>query len=240
LIIFLKTVNIELTNINNIMKYNNWYNDIVERARDRNLDTYTETHHILPRSLGGDDSTDNLVELTAREHFVCHWLLVKMTTGEARGKMINALYMMQTEGPYQKRYKTKITGRIYEHLRKEYAQYISKKNKGRIQPPEEKEKQIKSQTGRKRETFSVEWREKLSQNHKSKQLGFDGTLSKDTRKKMSEKATGRKQSPETIAKKSAAIKGSKREKFLCPHCQKLISVNTYPRWHGDNCKYKKE
>ena len=59
-------------------KYTKWYAQITERARNRILDTYTETHHIIPRSLGGTDDINNLVELTAREHFICHWLLTKM------------------------------------------------------------------------------------------------------------------------------------------------------------------
>ena len=120
-------------------KYEKWYCGIIETARNRKINEYTETHHILPRSLGGNNEPDNLVELTAREHFMCHWLLTKMHTGQARGKMINALYMMQSQGPYQTRYKSKITSRIYKNLREEYAAYISNLNKGRKQPPEEKE-----------------------------------------------------------------------------------------------------
>lgn len=39
---------------------------------------YYENHHIIPRSLNGSNSSENLVLLTAREHFICHWLLVKI------------------------------------------------------------------------------------------------------------------------------------------------------------------
>jgi len=53
---------------------------------------------------------------------------------------------------------------------------------------------------------------------------------------MSAKATGRKQSEETIRKKIEATKGKKREKLLCPHCGQLVAVNGYARWHGANCK----
>jgi hypothetical protein len=53
---------------------------------------------------------------------------------------------------------------------------------------------------------------------------------------MREKALGRKQSAETIAKKIAATQGKKREKKLCPHCDQMIAVNTYARWHGPNCQ----
>lgn len=40
-----------------------------------------EVHHIKPRSLGGDDSKDNLVKLSPREHFVAHILLAKIHGG---------------------------------------------------------------------------------------------------------------------------------------------------------------
>lgn len=221
-------------------KYKNWYNQIVQRAKTRTLDTYTERHHIVPRSLGGSDDTDNLVDLTAKEHFICHWLLVKMHTGINRGKMINALYMMQGKSTHQKRYTSKITGRIYEHLRKEYSEYIRQQNLGNQITIEQREKIRQSKLGKKRPAFSAEWRAKLSAASKGENNSRYGvTLSEETRKKMSEKAKGRKQSAETIAKKSAAVKGSKREKVLCPHCQQHIAVNAYPRWHGDKCKEKK-
>ena len=48
-----------------------------------------------------------------------------------------------------------------------------------------------------------------------------------------------KQKQETIQKKADAIRGSKREKKLCPHCDRLIAVNTYPRFHGEKCKQRK-
>jgi len=220
-------------------KYEKWYCGIIETARNRKINEYTETHHILPRSLGGNNEPDNLVELTAREHFMCHWLLTKMHTGQARGKMINALYMMQGQGPYQTRYKSKITSRIYKNLREEYATYISNLNKGRKQPPEEKARQIAAITGRKRAPFSEEWKENLSKNHKSKNPDYNTAHSEETRKKMSEKAKGRKYSSETIEKRAAKIRGSKREKKLCPHCNREVAVNGYARWHGDICKEKK-
>ena len=219
-------------------KYTKYYNLIIDNRKNNPVsDQYTEMHHIIPRSLGGSDDPENLVALSAREHFICHWLLTKMYSGKDRGKMINAMYMMRGKSTHQKRYESKITARIYENLREEYSKYISKMNTGRIQPPDEKERQIAAITGRKRGPFSNEWRENLSKNHKSKR-GFDVSLSDETRKKISEGAKGRKQSPETIAKKADAVRGSKREKIECPHCNQLIAVNTYPRWHGDNCKFK--
>ena len=115
-------------------KYTHWYNQIVDRAQTRITEEYTETHHIQPRSLGGLDTPDNLVKLTAREHFICHWLLVKMTTGEDHYKMLNALRMMKAEKHGQQRYETKITGRVYESIKKEYAKLQSEKVRGENNP----------------------------------------------------------------------------------------------------------
>jgi hypothetical protein len=107
-------------------KYNKWYQAITDRAKNRNLGSYTEKHHIQPRSLGGTDESSNLVALTAREHFICHWLLVKITTGKDRHKMLNALRMMRAEKSGQERYNTKITARVYESIKQEYAELQSK------------------------------------------------------------------------------------------------------------------
>jgi len=58
------------------MNYEKIYNQLIERARQRTfVDGYTEIHHIIPKSEGGTDDKDNLVELTGREHFVAHKLL---------------------------------------------------------------------------------------------------------------------------------------------------------------------
>jgi hypothetical protein len=64
------------------MNYEKIYEDLMVRAFDRKLDCYTEAHHILPRTMGGSNDPENLVELTAEEHFLAHKLLVKMFPGE--------------------------------------------------------------------------------------------------------------------------------------------------------------
>lgn len=245
-------------------KYEKWYKNITETARQRTIDGYTESHHILPESLGGNNNASNLTNLTAREHFICHWLLTKIyPTGEEHWKMVNALRMMRAENTRQQRYKTKITGRVYSKLKEEYAilqsnrvkgennpnfgkhwtdeqkEQHSKKIKGRVQPLLEKQKQIAAQIGRIRNPFTEEWKKNLSNNHKSKQSGFDGSLSEETKQKMREKAIGRKQDAEVVKRKADAIRGSKREKKLCSHCQQSVAVNGYARWHGDNCKSAK-
>ena len=242
-------------------KYEKWYDQIVQSAKDRVLDGYYERHHILPRSLGGLDTSDNIVCLTAREHFICHWLLTKFTVGEARDKMIYALRMMRANKSGQ-RYSSKITARVYENLKEEYAKIhgmsfsgqnnpmygcthtleviekIRQANLGSQLTEEQIEKIRMAKKGVKREPFSEEWKHKMSEVHKGeKNHRYGVKVSEATKSKMRDKALGRKQSEETIRKKADAIRGSKREKKLCPHCNQMISVNTYPRWHGDNCKH---
>jgi hypothetical protein len=61
----------------------------------------------------------------------------------------------------------------------------------------------------------------------------------ETKEKIRAKATGRKQSAETIAKKAESLRGLKKERLICPHCGKDVAVNMYARYHGDKCKMKK-
>ena len=114
------------------MDYKAIYYRIIEKANNedkngfRNIGYY-EKHHILPKSLGGNDNKENITKLTAREHFICHWLLVKMYdkgTNE-RKKMLCALWKMRCINKDQKRY---INSRVYEKLRIEFAETISEFN----------------------------------------------------------------------------------------------------------------
>ena len=57
-------------------KYLIWYEDLVTKAKDRPLlDGYVERHHVVPVSLGGGDEPENIITLTAREHYFAHVLL---------------------------------------------------------------------------------------------------------------------------------------------------------------------
>jgi hypothetical protein len=75
-------------------KYSIIYYSIIKTARNQHRikqagDGY-QTHHIIPRCMGGTDDLDNLVVLTYKEHRVCHRLLIEMTTGEYKHKMMYA------------------------------------------------------------------------------------------------------------------------------------------------------
>lgn len=79
-------------------KYTNTYLKIVQRRKSLPLEGYVEKHHILPKSLGGLNDISNIVELSAREHFVCHLLLTKMVDGIAKNKMCWALHRISFSG----------------------------------------------------------------------------------------------------------------------------------------------
>lgn len=142
-------------------KYTKWYFSIVNNAKENPRSGYTERHHIIPKSLGGPDYDDNLVNLTAREHFICHLLLQKMTESSDKDKMIAAVWGMVIRNTL----KMNFTSRTYETLRKAHAESVGRLNKGKI--PWNKGKKIGA--------HSEERRKKISQSVKikMKQLGYN-------------------------------------------------------------------
>jgi hypothetical protein len=108
------------------MNYARIYNQIIENRLNNPYIGYTEKHHIIPVSLGGSNSRDNLVRLTSREHFVCHWLLVKMYKGNKNSyyKMLKAFNMMcNSISNNQQRYK--VCSRIFSIYREDMSKVMS-------------------------------------------------------------------------------------------------------------------
>ena len=133
---------------------------IIERAKSRTISGYTEKHHIIPKSLGGSNSKGNLVALTAREHFVCHLLLTKMTEGDARNKMLSAVFYLTGRGKAKERDNVIKNSRLYENLRKEHALCVSKQKKGCKQPPrtaETRKRLTESKTGKLNPNYKCDW-----------------------------------------------------------------------------------
>lgn len=98
-------------------KYTKIYINLCHRALTRPMpEEFTEKHHIIPRSLGGQDIPDNLVSVTPREHYILHLLLTKMTMGQQRYKMVSAAWWMCNPGK-QKTRNYRVNSRIYETIR---------------------------------------------------------------------------------------------------------------------------
>lgn len=114
------------------MNYTRIYASIVLRAQSERTERlalkqqgkYFEDHHIIPRSLGGKDTISNMALLTGREHFICHWLLVKIypLNSANHEKMLYALWRMSARNDtHTERY---INSRVYDCYRAEYAKQI--------------------------------------------------------------------------------------------------------------------
>jgi len=210
-------------------KCTKWYYNIINSAiLNKRITGYNEKHHIIPKSLGGDNSNNNLVLLTAREHFICHALLPKMTVGKDKAKMVYAARMMcVVENKSQHRY---VNARMYHILKEQYRKQLmghpqwgpfkqsdesNKKHsetlKGRKLPPRTKEHIAKLTYIR-----TLEQRAAIS---KARAGVSWGSHTEEHKKYMSEIQKGKKQTTQK-----------------CKHCDKVISNQNHTRWHGDNCK----
>jgi hypothetical protein len=128
-------------------KYTKWYYSIIYKAKAReNLSTYKEKHHIIPKCLGGSNEKSNLAVLTAKEHFVCHLLLTKMTTGAEYHKMVCAATRMATSSKNHIRYKP--GARTYQTLKEKFAKEQSIQSSGMIRTPESNAKRSATLSGR--------------------------------------------------------------------------------------------
>jgi hypothetical protein len=166
-------------------KYKTWHDNIITKAKNRTLICYKEVHHILPKSLGGSNDKSNLVELTAREHYIVHMLLCKFTTGKEKHKMLYSYHAMKYIKSKDRDYK--INSRIAQKLRSQLrhskktklkmsnAQIGNNKavgnrnNLGRKFSKETKLKMSKARIGNKNALglrHSEEFKEKITNKHK--------------------------------------------------------------------------
>ena len=177
--------------------YSKVYFSTIEKAVQRGWKKARgrERHHIIPQSLGGSNDKSNLVYLSCREHFLCHWLLVKMTEGEYYHKMVYALMGMRAENEHQERYQTIFTARVYEKYRIEHAEYHSKLMKSKNLVPWNK--------------GGVEITDEHRENLRNAALtrNIDPVKQAEGQRKRLEKIIGQKRTDETKRLMSLASKG---------------------------------
>ena len=169
-----------------INKYTQWYYDIIENAKKRETAGYVEKHHIIPRCMNGTDDQTNLIKVTAREHFMLHMLLIKMTNDKKIiSKLVYAAWQQSRSAKY---HDVKIISKTYELLKKQ----LSESYKGKKRKPfsaSARENMRHAAIHRRRVPLSEKqrehWRSVLN-NHKGR------TLSEEHKQKCSASLKGRK------------------------------------------------
>lgn len=176
-------------------KYERWYNEIVESAREREARgcvlNFKEKHHIIPRCLGGDNRKANIVVLTPREHYLCHILLIKFTKGKDKYKIMCAIARFGVRGVFN--------SRVYEARRIEHILSIRGKPspfKGIPKTEEERAKMRKPKqdtTNMGRHPRTEETKDKFRKSRIGKGCGERNSMSDpELRKKVAESKVGRK------------------------------------------------
>lgn len=189
-------------------KYTIYYYNIIYKAqsRDESRSGYFEKHHIIPKSLGGADNLDNLVKLTAREHFVCHLLLVKMLKGRPKYKMAFALNRMLSTSKNHKRYIP--SSRLYEMSRRIRSEAISSIHKGIPESAESNIKRSLAQKGIPKGPKTEEHKRKLSVAKKGKPSPNKGGTT-PLRGLTYEEIHGKEKALQLTEQKSKKLKGRK-------------------------------
>lgn len=206
------------------MNYQKLYDTIMANAKRKNREkgqgTYYESHHIIPECAPfyGRSTKKNLVLLTAREHFLAHRLLAKLYPSN------KGLRYAEHRMVHHKAYR--ITSRVYEQVRKNYADYL-RNDKERSA---EISKRLKGK--KKTKEHAANWK-------KSRENGAGWFCSEERKAILSETMKGennpnygRPHSEEAVRK----IQEANRQKIECPHCNKIGGIAIMKRWHFDNCK----
>jgi hypothetical protein len=153
----------------NDSKYTKMYYRIIGAAMGRSHNDYVEKHHIIPKSLGGTDEPNNIVKLTAKEHFICHLLLPKMVSDpQHQIKMHNAAWMMQSVSNNQQRYK--ISSNTYQVMKENIANaYRNNPNHRSIESRQKQSETLKNKTWNER--FGVERANELKKKYAESKKG---------------------------------------------------------------------
>lgn len=212
------------------MDYKKIYEDLINTRKslqeNRKLDKkqkikYYEAHHIIPICKGGEGKTSqwrwhsNIILLTAREHFLAHWLLWRIYRDRASAL---GFHKMMSNTKKQNRV---TNSRGYEEARIAFSESQKGNTYGRGHT----------------KVISDEQKAKQREKMKGRFAGDNNPAKKpEVGKKISEKLIGVKKSKEHIEKVKIAIKN--RPKMKCKYCDYECNELNYKRWHGENCSKK--
>jgi hypothetical protein len=211
-------------------KYTRWYYNIINSRKVNKINEYEykESHHIIPRGLGGSDKSENLVNLSGKEHYIVHLLLIYMLEpGNKRNKMAYALSLM---GSFVNN--GHISARQFENVRR----HASSALKG-ISRSEETRTKIRA--ARSKQVITEETKALWSKNRKGipKSEEHKQKLSDANKGKHSMKRTDEQRKAHSLALKGIN-KGKVHRIIKCPHCEKEGGAPVMKRHHFDNCKFR--
>lgn len=229
------------------MNYFKIYDDLIADAiQNPKPEEYKERHHIIPKCCGGDNSSKNMVHLTARQHYLAHWLLYKMYKTSS---LVYAWHCMSRIGVGQT--DRKLNSHLFEYCKKERKKHLSKQYKGtgnnfygkqHSDATKQKLSEIHSGKVYKSEEQIKQWVESVAKNPKSiehrNKIGRKGfmmlqnihtnevvrVLYSDDRCKSSEWVNPRKLKSE--------------QKYKCAYCDMTTTASNLSRWHNEKCKRK--
>lgn len=209
------------------MNYEKLYNSLIDSRkklnRKKKFGTYYESHHILPKSLGGSNNKDNLILLTPKEHFVAHLLLWKYTKTL---QMTHALFFMSSNK------KGKLSAKSYSILREQYAidrtSQMSGENAPMFGKKHSEETKRKMRLSRKGQIFTDETKKKMS-------IGRSGILhTEETKRKMSESKKGKPGTKHTEESKRKMSESSMGIKHTDEAKRKMSLARKGKPWHGNS------
>lgn len=225
------------------MDYLCHYMKLVNRAKNRVVDGYSEEHHIIPKSIFTSkyirsliqldiinvNNEKNVVRLTFREHYIAHALLVRICKDNKNCylKMHNAFNLMKNRNT---------SNRTYDLFKESYRSTLSESKIGKPSPAKGKKWSDESVQQRRDthymkgktyeeiygEDAALEMKKKRSEVHSNKIVSdetrrkiSERTITDETRRKISEAKKGRPASDSL--KKSISEFMSDPDKNPCVH-----------------------
>jgi hypothetical protein len=205
--------------------YQKIYDQLIGRAIHRlSISGYKETHHIVPKSMGGTDDQHNLVDLTAREHFIAHNCLARIYGGREWYAVVRMAKQCQVTN--SRLFEIARIKRSEEHKKGGWKHTDAERQSKSIRQTGKKaspERGVNISAAKKGKPLSEKnrlalrgkrgtWTDARRQAHKSIAMPLSQSI------KISQALKGRKKSPEHIL---AAAQGRKRSTFN----RKCIELN---------------
>jgi len=181
----------------------------VSRRIAKSIVGYVERHHIIPKSLGGTNDSENLVWLTAQEHLEVHILLTKMVEGDEPNRKMHAAAIRMCNPQSRTQQRIFDQKDDYNEIRKEGARLHSEYMKGK-------------HLGARNPFFNKRHSEESKKLISLGGIGLKRTA--ETRKNLSESKMGDKNPATRVV--------------TCPYCNKTGKSGGMIKHHFNNCKFK--